>query len=66
MREDGAADDEVLFFSVVNDSFSIVCEVTYSLPSHESSSILVVASYLCTKVSKTSCRGTSSTVLCSE
>ena len=52
VSEEGAVDDEVLLFTEVNDSFSIVCEVTYSMPSHDSFSIIVVASYPCTTVSK--------------
>ena len=45
MREEGAVDDEVILLTEVNDSFSIVCEVTYSMLSHDSFSVLVVASY---------------------
>ena len=52
VREEGAAVDEVILFTEVNDSFSIVCEVTYSMPFHDSFSVLVVESYSCTKVSK--------------
>ena len=48
MCEEGAADDEVILFTEVNDSFSIVSEVTYST----TLSVLVVASHPCTKVSK--------------
>ena len=47
-----AADDEVILFTEVNDSFSIVSEVTCSMLSHDSFSVLVVASYPCIKVSK--------------
>ena len=36
----------------VNVSFSIVCDVTHSMHSHDSFSVLVVASYPCTKISK--------------
>ena len=50
--EEGAANDEVILFTDVNYSFSIVYEVTYSMPSHDSFSLLVVVSYPCTKVSK--------------
>ena len=52
VREEGAVDDAALLFTEVNDSFSIVCEVTYSMPSHDSFSVIVVASYTCTMVSK--------------
>ena len=68
VHEEGTADDEVIMFTDVNDSFSIVCDVTYSMLSHYSVSVIVVASYPCIKVSrqeKTSCSGTSSTVICS-
>ena len=52
MCEECAADDEVIIFTEVIDSFSIVCEVTNSMLSHDSFFVLVVASYPCTKVSK--------------
>ena len=52
VRYEGAADDEVVLFTEVNDSFSIVCEVTYSMLFHESFSVLVVAAYPCITVSK--------------
>ena len=39
VHEDGAADDEVIHFTEVNDYFSIVCEVTYSMLSHDSFSL---------------------------
>ena len=35
VHEEGAADDEVILFTDVNDSFSIVCDVTYSMLSHD-------------------------------
>ena len=50
VRDEGAADEEVILFTEVNDSFSIVCDVTYSMLSHVS--VLVVASYPCNYVSK--------------
>ena len=52
MREEGAADDEVILFTEVNDCFYIACDVTYSMLSHDSFSVVVVASYPCTKVSR--------------
>ena len=52
MREEGAADDEVILFTEVNYSFSIVCEVTYSMFFNASRSVLVDASYPCINVSK--------------
>ena len=67
--EEGAVDDGVIIFTEVNISFSIVCEVTYSMHSQDSFSVLVVESYPCIKVSKQdrmSCRGTSSIIICSE
>ena len=51
-EDDHDADDEVIIFTDVNDSFSIVCEATYSKISHDSFSVLDVASYTCIKVSK--------------
>ena len=51
-REYGAADDEVILFIEVDDSFSIVCEVTYSMLSHDSFSVLVDAPNPCIEVSK--------------
>ena len=52
VREEGAADDEVILFPEVNDSYSIVCDVTYSMLSHDSFFVLVVVSYRCMNVSK--------------
>ena len=52
MCEEGAADDEVILFTEVNDSFSIVCDVAYSMQSHYSFSFLVDASNPCIKVYK--------------
>ena len=52
MREEGAADEELILFTEVNDSFSILCEFTYSMLSNDSLSVLVVASSPCSKVSK--------------
>ena len=52
VHEDGAADDEVILFTEVNDSFSIACEVTYSMLSHDTFPVLIVASYPCIEVSK--------------
>ena len=52
MREVGVADDEVILFTEVNDSFSIVCEVTYSMLFHGSYSVIVAAPHACNKVSK--------------
>ena len=52
VREKCAADDEVILFTEVNDSFSIVCEVTYSMLSCDSFSLLVVAPYPYINVSK--------------
>ena len=66
VREDGAVDDEAILFTEVNDSFSIVCEVTYSMLSHDSFSALVVVSSPFTKVSKQEQVVMSSTVICSE
>ena len=69
MREEGAADDEVALFSDVNDSFSIVCEVTCSILSHDSLFLLLLHPTLALRSSsqsKTPCRGMSSTVICSE
>ena len=51
MHEEGAADDEVILFTEINDSFCIVCEVTYSMFFHDSFSVLV-ASYPCIMVFK--------------
>ena len=51
LREEGAADDEVIPLTEVNDSFSVVCVVTYSMLSHDTFSVLVVAPQPCTKVS---------------
>ena len=69
MHEEGDADDEVILLTEINNSFSIVCEVIYSMLSHGSFSVLVAASYPCIKVSKQeykmSCHGMSSTVICS-
>ena len=42
-EDDHDADDEVILFTDVNDSFSIVCEATFSKLSHDSFSVLVVA-----------------------
>ena len=52
VREEGAAIDEVILFTEVNDSFSIDCEFTYSMLSHHSFSVLAVAYFPCIKVSK--------------
>ena len=52
VREECAADDGVIPFTDINDSLSIVCEVTYSMILHDSFSVLVVASYPCIKVFK--------------
>ena len=35
VREEGAADDEVILFTDVIDSFSIVCGFTYSMLSND-------------------------------
>ena len=35
VRLEGAADDEVIVSTEVNDSFYIFCEVTYSMLSHD-------------------------------
>ena len=52
VHEEGTADNEVIIFIEFNDSFSVVCEVTYSMLSHDFFSVLVVASFHCIKVSK--------------
>ena len=52
VREDGASDDKVILFTEVNDCFSIVCEVTYFMLSHNSFRVLVAVSNSCIKVSK--------------
>ena len=51
-EEHATADDEVILFTDVNHSFFIVCEVTYSMLSLESCSVLVVALCPCIKVFK--------------
>ena len=59
VREECAADDEVILFTEVNGSISIDCEVTYSMPSHDYFPVLVVASYPSLRSpskSKTLCR----------
>ena len=52
VSKEGAADDEVILFTEVYDSFPIVCEVTYSMLSHDSFSVLVVVSYPSIQVSR--------------
>ena len=52
VRDAGAADDRVVLHTEVNDSFSTVCEVTYSMLFHDSFSVFVVACYPCIDISK--------------
>ena len=52
VSEESAADVDVILLTVVNDCFSIVSEVTYSMLSHDSFSVLVLALYPFIKVSK--------------
>ena len=52
VREEGAADDEVIIFTQVNETFSILFEVNYSMLFHDSFSVLFVSSYAYIKVSK--------------
>ena len=51
VREDGAADEDVILFTEVNDSISTICDVIYSMPSHDSFSVLLAASSHCFQVS---------------
>ena len=48
---EAVTDDEVILFTELNDSFCIVCEVTYSILSHDSFSVLVIVFCPCVKVS---------------
>ena len=52
MREEDVPVDEIILFTEVNDSLSIVSEVTYSMLSHGSFYVLDVTSFPCTKASK--------------
>ena len=65
MREDRAADDEVILFTEVNDSFSIGCDVTYSMLSHDSLFLLLhpTLAFRSPSKRKMSFHGTSSTVI---
>ena len=68
-REEGSADDELILFTEVNDSFSIVCEVTHSMLSHDFSQFLLLHPTLALRsptMSKMSCRGTLTTLIRSE
>ena len=53
VREEDAADDEVILFTEANDSFSVLL-------------LHPIIALMSPSKSKTSCHGTSSTVICSE
>ena len=58
VHEEGCAGDEIIIFTEHNETFSIVCEVTNSMLSHDF--------FMTPGKSKWSSHGTSSTVICSE